>query len=615
MSDIKDNINDQNNEKNCFSKGHEQIPALYFCPECKIFMCKECENFHSKFFFNHNKFSLDKKDIFTGFCKEENHFQKFEYFCITHNMLCCSSCIVNIEAKGKGQHKNCNICLIEDIKNEKKNLLNGNIQTLDDISANIDNSINEFNIILKKKNNNGKDIKIKLEETFNTVRNKIKEREDELKKEIEQLDKNSIIEEDKLKKINKMPKIIKELLEKGEKELSDKEWKDKNKLSLLINECINIEKNILDIVQTNRNIKKYKKIIKSTVESYEEKEIYINKFFYKIMSLIKEYNDFILTDDSNIDLELKSIKNEIKNGISIELLGFNSDQYIKYYPEQFKYEENENLVLSIYLEGKDLDSVDSMVKILNKYYSDKKDVSIRKEDYTLILDFKKYIQIDSEDIKDIINEFSSISFTFKSLLKLNEILKIDFDELFIYFFSCFISIKGKENIINKLIVYFEKRSKFIEKIINKENEEDEKKKKSLINEKIEGIGKYNSENETILLLCLINIIKSFHLNFSPINFLKLIKKIREEKELNDSFKSIKEDFLKEYCQILNENKIYKDILKYIKSDKFLIKLLFVNYKSGFILNINSDGLENLIHDILSFNNKDIEHIKDDDDDV
>ena len=49
-----------------------------------------------------------------------NHPNKLEYFCKTHNKLCCTNCIVNIRGKGNGKHKDCNICFIENIKNEKK---------------------------------------------------------------------------------------------------------------------------------------------------------------------------------------------------------------------------------------------------------------------------------------------------------------------------------------------------------------------------------------------------------------------------------------------------------------------------------------------------------------
>ena len=108
--------------KKCSSKKHEENNAIFYCPECKIYMCNKCENYHSELFQSHYLYKLDKNIelLFTGFCKEENHFDKLEYFCKNHNQLCCVACIAKIGGKGKGQHKDCDICFIENIKDEKK---------------------------------------------------------------------------------------------------------------------------------------------------------------------------------------------------------------------------------------------------------------------------------------------------------------------------------------------------------------------------------------------------------------------------------------------------------------------------------------------------------------
>jgi len=116
----------ENNSKiQCFNKEHEkEATSKFYCAECNIYMCSKCEAFHSKFFKTHKQYNLDNtKDfnkIFTGFCKEESHLEKLDYFCKTHNKLICSSCIIKVQTKDKGQHMNCNVCSIEDIKNEKK---------------------------------------------------------------------------------------------------------------------------------------------------------------------------------------------------------------------------------------------------------------------------------------------------------------------------------------------------------------------------------------------------------------------------------------------------------------------------------------------------------------
>ena len=116
----------------CSSKEHEEIDAIFYCQQCMIYMCRKCENIHSKLCQNHLPYNLDKdiNDIFTGICKNPNHSVKLNYFCKTHNQLCCAECITKIKDKNNGQHKDCDVYIIKDIKNEKKNKLNDNIKFL-----------------------------------------------------------------------------------------------------------------------------------------------------------------------------------------------------------------------------------------------------------------------------------------------------------------------------------------------------------------------------------------------------------------------------------------------------------------------------------------------------
>ena len=57
----------------------------------------------------------------------KKHNIELEYFCKTHNQLCCAACITKIEGGGNGQHTNCDICFIKEIKDEKKSKLKNNI--------------------------------------------------------------------------------------------------------------------------------------------------------------------------------------------------------------------------------------------------------------------------------------------------------------------------------------------------------------------------------------------------------------------------------------------------------------------------------------------------------
>ena len=114
--------------KKCSSIEHEEINAISYCFECQVYMCNKCESFHSKLCKNHHWFNLEKNisEIFTGFCIEGNHMGKLEYFCKNHNILCCGFCITKIKGKEKGQHKDCDVCFIEEIKEEKKNKFSEN---------------------------------------------------------------------------------------------------------------------------------------------------------------------------------------------------------------------------------------------------------------------------------------------------------------------------------------------------------------------------------------------------------------------------------------------------------------------------------------------------------
>ena len=138
----------------CSSKDHENTEASLYCQECQIYMCNKCDKFHSGLFQSHHQFKLDKdiKDIFTGFCKIENHKNKLEYFCKDHSVLCCGLCITKIKGKGNGSHTDCNVCLIEEIKDEKKNKLEENLEILENLSKTLEESIKHLKTIIEKIN-------------------------------------------------------------------------------------------------------------------------------------------------------------------------------------------------------------------------------------------------------------------------------------------------------------------------------------------------------------------------------------------------------------------------------------------------------------------------------
>ena len=158
--------------KKCSFTEHKEISAILFCQNCKIYICNKCEKIHSGWFKNHFLCYLDKdiKEIFTGFCKEENHSDELDYFCKNHNKLCCAKCITKLKSKENGQHTDCDIHFIKDIKNEKKNKLKENIKCLEDMSNTLQHSINELKKIFETINKNKEELKIKIQKCFTKIK-------------------------------------------------------------------------------------------------------------------------------------------------------------------------------------------------------------------------------------------------------------------------------------------------------------------------------------------------------------------------------------------------------------------------------------------------------------
>ena len=208
----------ENQKKKCSFKDHKELDANYYCLQCGINFCNKCEVIHSKFFENHRTFSLDKNidEIFTGFCKEKNHiYNPLSFFCKTHNILCCSYCITKIKAKEIGKHRDCEICLIEDIKEEKINKLKENIKSLEELSIDISKSIIELKEICEKMNKNKEELKINIQKIFTGIRNELNNREDELLLEVERRYDDLFFKDVFIKETEKLPNRIKLSLEKG----------------------------------------------------------------------------------------------------------------------------------------------------------------------------------------------------------------------------------------------------------------------------------------------------------------------------------------------------------------------------------------------------------------
>ena len=620
-------------DNKCSSEHEIEIPSKYYCLNCKIYMCKECERYHSKLFHNHKIYNSKEKAtaIFNGFCKENNHLERLEFFCKTHNKLCCSSCITKIKRKGKGQHTECDICLIEDIKDTKKDLLNKNYAALEELSKSIGHSISELKSILETLNNNKYNLKLKIKTTFTEIKRLIIEKEKELIKEVDETYEKILISNEKIKQIYSTPKVIKQSLEKSN--FDEYDWKNDNKLMFLIDQSLNIENIISNININNEIIQKLKNDFISTTNFYKMEDFYINNFHKNFISFGKD-NKIVILDDKNngkaihkkLDIEINSL-NYIKNneGITFKLLAFNSDQYLKYYSREIKYEDNQNTVFTLCLEGNDENSINLIIKDINDIILKKDEISFQKSGKNLFIDYKTELNFDFEIIKDIFNEAISNLITIKSGMKCSEILKMNIDEFYNYLFSFLISININKTTINKIKLNFEKimNERIKQKEKEKEEEESEEKEKSEqkkdkgIFEKIKKIFSYASDflelmyinfiKSIIALLTLLDIPEKINIDFSHENLFKFIKCfVKEEEELNGIFINIKENILRNFIKRFKKEKI-KEYLDYINLDKIYVSILFAKEKSGFIFDIKAENLNDAINSLLEENNKDDEY--------
>ena len=271
------------NQKKCSLKEHSNINATAYCQKCEIYMCNKCNKVHSELCTNHSDFIINDNinEIFNEICNEGKNHSKLNYYCKNHNKLCCISCIAKIKGKEIGQHKDCDVFFIEEIKEEKKNKLKDNIKYLEDYSKSLELSINELKKLFNEINENKEHMKIKIQKIYTNLRSALNNREDELMNEIDKEFDNLYGNEDIIRKGEKFPEKIKKSIEKGkliENELND------NKLISGINNCINIENNIEEINKINETIDKCKKNneIKINLYLYDEE---INNLTEKIKVL------------------------------------------------------------------------------------------------------------------------------------------------------------------------------------------------------------------------------------------------------------------------------------------------------------------------------------------
>ena len=264
---------------------------------------------------------------------------ELEYFCKTHNQLCCAACLCKIKKNENGKHLDCDTCTIEEIKNVKMNKMKENLKYLEELSNSLQQSIIQLKILFEKINENKEELKSKIQKIFTRIRNELNNREEELLLEIDKKFEDIYCNKSIIKESEKLPSKIKNSLEKG-KMLDIKYYT--NKLSLFIYDCINIENNINNINIIDENIKKCDNLINIRINFIPYEEEKINDFIKSIKSfgIVQRLFQFSSIINRNIEKETAIInwieEKTNKNIISFELIfkmsenGSNCKDFHKY---------------------------------------------------------------------------------------------------------------------------------------------------------------------------------------------------------------------------------------------------------------------------------------------
>lgn len=313
--------------ENCSLKKHNKDEAIILCRECQIYMCKICYMHHSELFDDHNIKLLenndnkDIKNLFTGLCTEENHSDNLDYFCKNHNKLCCAACISKIKSNGNGQHTDCEVCNIEEIKEEKEKLLKENSQILQNLSNQLEELMEELKKNFEKITRES--LKKTIQDTFVQIKKAIEEREKEVLSKVDTIvdDKYDDLFSNEKKKYEPTYNEIEKLLEKS-KEI-DEDWSNPNKISSCINDCLNIENNVKTL---NNDITKLKENVNVNnispgIRFYPEGTEAINPFLEKL----KNFGYFY----TNLSFKFEKCPENIKENKLYKVSGIRENVVVK----------------------------------------------------------------------------------------------------------------------------------------------------------------------------------------------------------------------------------------------------------------------------------------------
>ena len=290
--------------KKCSFEEHKNIDAIDYCNECNIYVCEKCKEYHKYLVENNHDKKLQNKEnneMNYEICYEQNHGNRLEYFCKTHNKLCCIACVTKIKGFGNGQHSDCNICFIKDIKEEKRDKLKQNLLYLEyssDLNDLIKKIKEAYEIISERKEK----LKIKIQKLFTKIRNEINKREDQLLIKVEQVYNQYFFDKNLNKYIDKVVNQINVSINKGKILLDESNNDETTNLINVINACVSIENNMKELEIIKNNYKKYEQNKTKKIDlKFKEDEI---NFLMNIKNIGNICcNDFIYRfEDNSIEL-------------------------------------------------------------------------------------------------------------------------------------------------------------------------------------------------------------------------------------------------------------------------------------------------------------------------
>ena len=188
---------------------------------------------------------------------------------------------------------------------------NKSIEHLENISKTIDSSIKQVKGLYEEKTKSVEILKKEIQNIFTKIRNNLNKREDELLTEVDKQFIHDFFKEDFIKEIESIPNKIKTSLENIQ--LIKKDWEDKSKMKLLINNCINIENNITEINRLEDKIKKSIELNNLEYKFQFSDDRNVEEFINIIKELGKIYSEKEEQNKENFNEEEKEKEeNELK---------------------------------------------------------------------------------------------------------------------------------------------------------------------------------------------------------------------------------------------------------------------------------------------------------------